>query len=120
GETVWAGLEMTMPAPRHTYWRTGGDAGSPTTIEWQLPKGVTAGDIQWPVPNKVVEKISEETTLVTYGYSNSVVLLIPLRLDASITAGKLEITGAAHWQECADICVMAHDDVSAPLVVGSQ
>ncbi len=120
GETVWAGLEMTMPAPWHTYWRNGGDAGSPTTIEWQLPKGVAAGEIQWPVPNKVVDKISDETTLVTYVYSNSVVLLVPLKLDASVAAGKLEISGAAHWQECADICVMAHDDVAATLTVGSQ
>lgn len=120
GDTVWAGLEMTMPAPWHTYWRNGGDAGSPTTISWQLPKGVTAGDIQWPVPDKMVDKVSDETTLVTYVYSNKVVLLVPLKIAADAAAGPLEIKGTAHWQECADICVMASSDVSASLTVGSQ
>ncbi|HWD18722.1 MAG TPA: protein-disulfide reductase DsbD domain-containing protein [Verrucomicrobiae bacterium] len=120
GATVWAGLEMKMPPGWHTYWRNGGDAGSPTTIDWHLPKGVTAGDVQWPIPHKMVEKISDETTLVTYIYSNTVVLLVPLRLEAGLAPGKLEISGTAHWQECADICVMAKDDVSATLTIGSQ
>jgi DsbC/DsbD-like thiol-disulfide interchange protein len=120
GETVWAGLEMKMPPSWHTYWRNGGDAGIPTTIDWHLPNGVTAADIQWPIPHKQVDKISDETTLVTYVYSNSVVLLAPLRIDASVPAGSLEIKGTAHWQECSDICVMAQDDVTATLTIGSQ
>jgi len=118
GETVWAGLEMKMARGWHTYWRYGGDAGIPTSIEWNLPKGVTAEEIQWPIPRKQVDKISEETTLVTYIYSNVVVLPVRLRIGESVGTGPLEIKGTAKWQECADICVMAQDDVSATLTIG--
>jgi len=120
GETVWAGLEMKMPPSWHTYWRNGGDAGIPTSIEWHLPKGVTAGDIQWPIPHKLVEKFSEETVLVTYIYTNTVVLLVPLQIDASVPPGPVQITGTANWQECSDICVVAKDDISATLTIGTH
>ena len=49
-ETVIAGVRLKMAPRWHTYWRNGGDSGAPTTIEWQLPAGITAGEIQWPVP----------------------------------------------------------------------
>ena len=65
GETIWAGLELKMPPPWHTYWRNGGDAGSPTTINWSLPEGVTAGEIEWPVPEKSTVS-SGDVSLVTY------------------------------------------------------
>ncbi len=59
GDTVWAGLKMEMPPPWHTYWRNGGDAGEPTTITWTLPPGVAAGQINWPVPVKLVEQAGD-------------------------------------------------------------
>src|SRR5262245_38965902 len=75
GETVMAGIELRMEPHWHTYWRNSGGSGAPTTIEWELPKGVTAGEIQWPVPEKLP---AEELT--TYIYENEVVLLVPLKL----------------------------------------
>src|SRR5262245_5129872 len=50
GQTVWAGVQLRMSPGWHTYWRNGGDSGAPTTIQWTLPAGVTAGPIEWPVP----------------------------------------------------------------------
>ena len=45
-----------------------------TQIEWQLPPGVTAGEIQWPLPKKL-----PPIEVTTYGYSGEVVLLVPLK-----------------------------------------
>ena len=52
GETVMAGVHLRMPARWHTYWRYGGDAGDPTKIQWELPTGIAAGPIMWPIPEK--------------------------------------------------------------------
>src|SRR5262249_30270284 len=75
GDTVMAGVHLKMDPGWHTYWRNSGQSGMPTTITWQLPKGVNAGEIQWPVPEK-----SPEQDLTTYIYENDVVLLVPLKL----------------------------------------
>ena len=45
GETVMAGIELRMPPGWHTYWRNPGESGKPTTVEWELPPGITAEDI---------------------------------------------------------------------------
>ncbi|HTA94612.1 MAG TPA: protein-disulfide reductase DsbD domain-containing protein, partial [Verrucomicrobiae bacterium] len=52
GDTIWAGVDMKMDAGWHTYWKNPGDSGIATTIKWDLPPGVTAGEIQWPLPEK--------------------------------------------------------------------
>src|SRR6185503_1845882 len=54
GDTVMAGIQLKMQPGWHTYWRNSGESGEPTRIEWILPKSVTAGDIQWPLPERAV------------------------------------------------------------------
>ena len=53
GETVLAAVQLRMPPRWHTYWRNAGDSGDRTKIEWKLPPGVTADEIQWPPPEKL-------------------------------------------------------------------
>src|SRR2546427_6981991 len=115
GDTVLAGLQMRMPSGWHTYWRNAGDSGGPTEIEWQLPQGVAAGAIQWPVPEKYVT-----AGLTTYVYHDTVVLLVPLTISATAQEGKVEITAKASWLECsASTCVKGRGTVKANLTVGS-
>jgi len=52
GDTITAGIRMQMPEGWHTYWRFSGASGIPTKIAWQLPDGITAGNILWPLPRK--------------------------------------------------------------------
>ena len=112
GEAVWAGVKMDMPPKWHTYWRNGGDAGEPTRITWSLPPGVTASDVNWPVPSKDVEQAGD-SALVTYVYTNEVVLLTRLALAKDLPPGPLTVKASVHWMECSDICVPADPDVSA-------
>ena len=84
GDTVTAAIRLQMDPGWHTYWRNGGDAGGPTKIEWELPSGVTAGDVQWPTPEKFLAE-----GLVTYGYHDEAVLLVPLTLDTKLKPGAL-------------------------------
>src|SRR5438477_10919802 len=90
GDTVMAGLKMKMPSGMHTYWRNSGDSGGPTKIEWQLPPGITAGAIQWPVPEKYTLAVAGLTT-TTYVYHDVLVLLVPLTISSSAAEGPIEI-----------------------------
>src|ERR1041385_7091729 len=75
GDTVLAGVQMRMDPKWHTYWTNSGDSGQATGIEWKLPSGITAGEIQWPVPEKL-----PPDDLTTYVYENEVMLIVPLKL----------------------------------------
>ena len=63
GDTIWAGVDLKMEPGWHTYWKNPGAAGMATKIKWQLPPGVSAGEIQWPLPKKL-----PPADVTTYGY----------------------------------------------------
>src|SRR5437867_2902958 len=86
GDTVLAGVHLHMSKGWHTYWRNSGQSGLPTTIQWQLPKGVIPGKIQWPIPKKLPEP--EQTT---YVYDNDVVLVVPLELGKDLALGRQQL-----------------------------
>src|SRR5262245_28250882 len=96
GEEVMAGVELRMEAGWHTYWRNGGDSGSPTEIKWQLPKGISNSAIRWPIPEKLEEKLDNES-IVTYIYTDTVVLLVPLKLANDLATGTLELNADVSW-----------------------
>lgn len=115
GATVWAGVELHMPPRWHTYWRNAGDSGMATKIDWQLPSGVIAGEIQWPVPEKLVE-----AELTTYIYHDSVVLLVPLKLADHLAPGLLDIKADVSWLECEKVCLPGGSQVKARLAIGTE
>lgn len=118
GDTVWAGVELRMPAGWHSYWRNGGDSGLPTKVDWALPPGVTAGPLLWPVP-RVERTPAGDTTLVTYVYDNTIVLLASLHIEGGTATGPLEIKAKVSWQECQEQCVQGHSEIQANLNVGA-
>ncbi|MBU6400973.1 MAG: hypothetical protein KGS61_11685, partial [Verrucomicrobia bacterium] len=115
GDTVWAGVVMRLAPGWHNYWRNPGDSGAPTQVQWTLPRGVSAGAIQWPVP----EKLTEEG-LVTYVYNNEVCLLVPLTLATNLAPGPLQLGAHVTWLECQKQCVMHNTDLNATLRVGAE
>ncbi len=119
GETIWAGLELKMAPGWHTYWRNGGDAGLATTAKWTLPRGISAGEIQWPIPEKSVTTAGD-VSLYTYGYEGRVVLLVPIRLAADLRPGPVQLSAELGWLECKDSCVPCKAAVSASLTVGAE
>ena len=97
GSRFTAGVLMTMDPGWHTYWKNAGEAGLPTTIRWTLPDGITAGEIQWPIPEKHIEP----GDILTYGYANKNMLLIPMQASASLKPGEaLTLKGEVSWLEC--------------------
>ena len=110
--TIEVGMRLEMPAGWHTYWRNPGDNGTPTSIKWTLPEGITAGDIQWPVPEKV-----EWLEMFTYAYHGEVLLIVPLTLAADLAPGEHTIKAKVDWLECEETCIPGEAEVSAKLIV---
>jgi thiol:disulfide interchange protein/DsbC/DsbD-like thiol-disulfide interchange protein len=115
GSTVMAGLKLEMPGKWHTYWRSPGEVGKPTVIKWTLPAGIKAGEIQWPVPKRMIS-----WDLVSFEYSHEVVLLIPLTISGNAPKGAAELKANVTWLECETdgACVPGKGSVSATLTIG--
>jgi thiol:disulfide interchange protein len=115
GDTILAGVDLKMDPGWHTYWKNPGAAGMATKIEWQLPPGVTAGDIQWPLPEKL-----PPAEVTTYGYNDEVMLIVPLKLAADLKPGSLDLKAKVSWLECKEACVPGSGNVEATLNVGAE
>ena len=115
GDTMLAGVDLKMEPGWHTYWKNPGAAGMATKIEWQLPPGVTAGDIQWPLPEKL-----PPAEVTTYGYDDEVVLLVPLKLAANLKSGPLDLKAKVSWLECKEACIPGSGSVEATLNIGNE
>jgi thiol:disulfide interchange protein DsbD len=101
-KTLWVGLQLAHQPQWHTYWKNAGDSGLPTRLEWTLPKGVSAGEIVWPVPQKI--RIG---SLANFGFEGTLLLPVPLTVgkDFAGSGDKLEIKLAASWLVCKQECV---------------
>ena len=115
GDTVLAGVDLKMEPGWHTYWKNPGAAGMATKIQWQLPPGITAGEIQWPLPEKL-----PPADVTTYGYDDEVVLLVPLKLAADLKPGPLDLKASVSWLECKEACIPGKTTVEATLNIGTE
>ena len=115
GDTIWAGVDLKMEPDWHTYWKNPGEAGMATKIEWQLPPGVTAGEIQWPLPEKL-----PPAEVTTYGYNDEVMLIVLLKLATNLPAGPLGLKAEVSWLECKESCIPGNGDVAATLNIGTE
>jgi thiol:disulfide interchange protein len=115
GDTILVGVDMKMDAGWHTYWKNSGAAGLPIKIEWQLPPGITAGEIQWPLPEKL-----PPAEVTTYGYEDEVMLIVPLTLATNLPAGPIDLRASVSWLECEQQCVPGSTNVEATLNVSSE
>lgn len=116
GETVMAGLRLQMPEKWHTYWRNPGESGEATTIEWlDLPKGISVGAIQWPVPER-----HDIFDTITFVYHGEVMLLVPLQIAPDFKPGNVDLKAKVNWLECEEICVLGKATVAATFEVGAK
>lgn len=111
GESFRVALRLRPQPGWHTYWRNPGDSGLPTTIDWQLPEGVTAGAIQWPLPGTY--RLAD---VVNYGYGEQTLHIVDMQLRQDWPAGEpLRLRAEAEWLICSDICVPESASLSLEL-----
>ncbi len=103
GDILWLAIRLDPIEHWHTYWKFGGDSGEATAAgEWQLPPGVTAGEIQWPTPEWTP---FEGTDLVTFAYEREVFLPIPISVPADYAGNELSLSTKVDYQVCDVICI---------------
>jgi thiol:disulfide interchange protein DsbD len=114
GESLWVALAMTIKPGWHTYWRTPGDSGLGTVIDWTLPPGVTAGEIQYPAPERI-----DYQGLMNFGFHDRVTLLVELKVAPDAPQGDATLQAAATWLVCADVCIPEDGAFTLPIKIAT-
>ena len=94
------GLVLTIEEHWHVYWINAGDSGEPPAIKWTLPKGFTAGPLQFPPPQRL-----PLGPLMDYGYEDQVAFPITLTAPANAKPGKAHLDAHITWLVCAQVCL---------------
>jgi thiol:disulfide interchange protein DsbD len=114
GKPFWVGLRLQMDPGWHVYWKQPGDSGLPPRLKWTLPAGVSAEEITYPRPERFTAG-----TLASYGYTGEVLLLVPMKADASLAPGSAPISVNASWLECRETCIPAKATLGLSLPVAA-
>lgn len=114
GERFQVALVQKIAPGWHTYWQNPGDSGEATKIDWTLPAGFAAGDIQWPAP-----KALPVEPLVNFGFEGTLVLPVEIAVPADAKPGeRLTFKANATWLVCEKICIPEEGAFTLDLQVG--
>lgn len=112
GQPFWAGIHLKMDQGWHTYWKNPGDSGMATSVQWELPRGFSAGPLQWPEPEKFTDSAG-----TTYGYKNQVLLPVQIIPPKHLQEGqKITLEANVRWLECNDVCIPGNAKLTLVLI----
>ncbi len=114
GKTLTVAVREHMEPGWHTYWVNPGDSGEPTSVEWTLPDGVSAGPLLWPLPHTIAVG-----PLVEYGYDDQILLLSEINVPRQ-ASGVVTLDAKVSYLVCRDICVPEEAHVQLALPVASE
>lgn len=116
GQKFRVGILYRIEPGWHIYWKHSGDSGIPTKIEWRLPEGFKAEDLQWPIP--VRQK--EPGDLEVFVYENEVLLFATVVAPENLPAGPVEVGAKSDWLVCQSSCVPGSAQLSLQLKTGAS
>lgn len=116
GADLILGIHFLLEPGWHIYWVNPGDSGQPPVLKWQLPAGFTAGEIEWPRP----ERMQSTPQLADYGYHDQALLLVPVSVPKSWAGPAADIGLDAKWLICREICLPDHAQLRLSLPPGPQ
>jgi DsbC/DsbD-like thiol-disulfide interchange protein len=117
GQSFSIGLRFKMDPGWHIYWKNPGDSGEPPRVTWQLPPGITAGEIEWPAPRTMLV-----STIMNYVYDGEVLLIVPMQAAQGLppqSGAKLD--ASVRVLICSEkMCVPSKAQISLSLPVKNQ
>lgn len=116
GADLLLGVHFLLEPGWHIYWVNPGDSGQPPVFKWQLPAGFSAGETQWPRP----ERMQSSPELADYGYHDQALLLVPISVPRSWSGRAAEIGLDAKWLICREVCLPDHAQLHVSLPLASQ
>jgi thiol:disulfide interchange protein DsbD len=111
GQPFSVGVRFELDRGWHIYWQNPGDSGQAPRIDWQLPPGFVAGDIEWPYPEQV-----SPPPVVTYGYARQVLLPVTMTPPPGL-AGPVTVRARVQYLVCKDLCLPEQAELALELPV---
>ena len=116
GQPFTVALKLEHPEKWHSYYLNTGGVELPPSIEWQLPTGAKASDIQWPIP-----EVKEGFNGKSFVYTGSPVFLIEITPPATLAPGDtFTFSANAKWQICERSCIDEKAKFSIDLPVSEK
>ena len=100
GGTQMVGLVLTLEDKWHVYWANAGDSGEPPHIQWTTPEGVSAGPMQFPIPQRL-----PLGPLMDFGYEDEVAFPVEVKAAANLKPGPVHLDAKVDWLVCAQVCI---------------
>ena len=98
GETLTVAFRFRPDDGWHGYWSNPGEVGLGMTLDWNLPEGWSAGEPQYPVPQRY-----ELFGFTNHVYEGEYAVLVPIMVPVGAdTGGSRPITVDASWLVCSD------------------
>jgi thiol:disulfide interchange protein DsbD len=114
GEPFEVGILLKIKPDWHVYWINPGDAGLPTRVKFDLPAGWAAGELEYPIP----QRIELPGGVVNYGYEDEVMLLARLTPPRDFNgASAVDLAADVSWLVCEKVCIPGKQHVKLSLPV---
>jgi DsbC/DsbD-like thiol-disulfide interchange protein len=105
GDTLWAGIGITLADGWKTYWKDPGQGGLPPRIDFSASTNISAVEVHWPVPQQFKE--GSHTVL---GYTSHVVLPVKVTVQKPGQPAQLNLT--MDYGICETLCVPKRAEVT--------
>jgi thiol:disulfide interchange protein DsbD len=116
GSDFTLGFHFKLEKGWHIYWVNPGDSGEPPRVTWQLPQGISAGDVEWPVPHRL-----GTPTVVDFGYGDEVLLLVKMHAASNLPAAQpAKVDAGVRFLICREMCIPGKAQLSLTLPVRTQ
>ena len=112
GATFRVGFLFKLEPGWHIYWKNPGDSGQPPRLQWQLADGLTAGEIEWPVPKRL-----PVGPLMDYGYEDEVLLPVSIQAPVTLPSAPQELKVNMRVLVCRETCIPGKAALSLNLPV---
>ncbi len=99
------GLHIRLEPGWKTYWRSPGDSGFPTMVDWSGSANVVKPTLRWPLPKRAV--LSGYQSFV---YGDEVVL--PVSAEVVDRTVPVSLKAAVDYAVCKEVCVPLQADLS--------
>ncbi|OJW21939.1 MAG: protein-disulfide reductase [Rhodospirillales bacterium 69-11] len=111
GSRLDAALELRLAPGWYTYWRTPGDAGFPTTIDWSGSENLAGAELSWPAPAR-----KAIAGLHTNVYHDRVIL--PISLVLARPGEPVRLRAEVDYASCNQVCIPYHASIDLALPSG--
>lgn len=100
GSTLWLAFKLDLKPGWHVYWKNPGQSGMPPRLQVSSPQIKEIGELQYFPPTRIFV-----AHLVNYGYKNSAVFYLPIRLPDVLDKNTFQFEVKAQWLICQEDCV---------------